>query len=149
MSRAGFVAIVLAGDRRMDDPLVEASGKGCKALLPIAGSPMILHVLGALDASPSIATVHLSGPPATALRSEPALLTRLDSGAMYWRESSGTPSTSASDPSRRTRTPTAGAVERARHRRSRSNSLAPAGWIPKYGSAGQRWRPSKTLIRFF
>ena len=97
MSRAGFAAIVLAGDRRMDDPLVEASGKGCKALLPIAGSPMILHVLGALDASPSIATVHLSGPPATALRSEPALLTRLDSGAMYWRESSGTPSTSASD----------------------------------------------------
>jgi CTP:molybdopterin cytidylyltransferase MocA len=90
-------AIVLAGDRRQDDPLVVASGRGCKALLPIAGRPMILHVLDALKSAACISSVHLSGPPIEAARADPELLERLDAGAVRWRASGATPSTSASD----------------------------------------------------
>jgi len=93
----GFAAIVLAGDRRVDDPLVVASGKGCKALLSIAGSPMIMHVLRALEASTEVASVHLSGPPAPALHEEPELDARISDGRVGWRASGPTPSTSASD----------------------------------------------------
>ncbi len=97
MNDRGFAAIVLAGDRRADDPLVVSSGKGCKALLSIAGSPMVLHVLRALDASTDVASVHISGPPAPALREEPELSARISDGRLAWRAPGPTPSTSASD----------------------------------------------------
>lgn len=95
MSEGRFTAIVLAGDRRPDDPLVLASGKGCKALLPIAGRPMILHVLESLSNTALIKDVCLSGPPGAALEAEPRLRSAVDTGAVSWRESGPTPSTSA------------------------------------------------------
>ena len=97
MTIGRFEAVLLAGDRRADDPLVLASGQGCKALLPIAGKPMILHVLDALGNSPEIARVHLSGPPLTALQSNAELRMQIDRGVVSWRASGPTPSTSASD----------------------------------------------------
>jgi hypothetical protein len=49
-----FAALVLAGDRTPDDALLVASGHGCKALLEIAGVPMVLRVLEALGAAAEI-----------------------------------------------------------------------------------------------
>ena len=95
MSTPRFTAVVLAGDRRADDPLVVASGKGCKALLPIAGKPMILHVLKTLGESPAIRTVSLSGPSADAVAGEPQLRDDIAAGRILWRASGPTPSTSA------------------------------------------------------
>lgn len=95
MSVPRFAAVVLAGDRRADDPLVIASGKGCKALLPIAGKPMILHVLKTLGESPVISGVCLSGPSAAAVQAEPLLRDDIAAGRIRWRASGPTPSTSA------------------------------------------------------
>ncbi|MFM7786391.1 MAG: MobA-like NTP transferase domain containing protein, partial [Gammaproteobacteria bacterium] len=74
----GFVAIVLAGDRRADDPLVIASGRGCKALLGIAGRPMLLRVLDAVRSCPGIVKLRLRGPPAASIPSVHELQQLLD-----------------------------------------------------------------------
>ena len=39
ISPARFTAVVLAGDRRPDDPLVRQTGACCKALVTIDGRP--------------------------------------------------------------------------------------------------------------
>ncbi|MFM7273237.1 MAG: NTP transferase domain-containing protein [Gammaproteobacteria bacterium] len=93
----GFVAIVLAGDRRADDPLVIASGRGCKALLEIAGRPMLLRVLDAVRGCPGIVKLRLSGPPAASIPSVPELQQLLDSAALDWQPPGPTPSTSAGE----------------------------------------------------
>jgi GTP:adenosylcobinamide-phosphate guanylyltransferase len=90
-----FAAIVLAGDRRVDDPLAQASGHGCKALLEIAGQPMLLRVLDALGASASVEAIHLSGPSEASLAGSAALRARLDQGWVRWHAPGPTPSTSA------------------------------------------------------
>lgn len=92
-----FTAIVLAGDRRADDPLVLASGRGCKALLDIAGRPMLLRVIESVRACPGIARLRLSGPPAASMASVPELQSLLASGAVDWQPPGPTPSTSAGE----------------------------------------------------
>jgi GTP:adenosylcobinamide-phosphate guanylyltransferase len=58
---AAFSAIVLAGKRdgRLD-PLAANAGVSHKCLVPVAGKPMLLHVLEALDASPGVARIVVS-----------------------------------------------------------------------------------------
>ncbi len=58
---AGFSAIVLAGKRdgRLD-PLAANAGVSHKCLVPVAGKPMLLRVLEALDASPGIDKIVVS-----------------------------------------------------------------------------------------
>lgn len=58
---SGFSAIVLAGKRdgRLD-PLAANAGVSHKCLVPVAGKPMLLHVLEALDAAPRIARIVVS-----------------------------------------------------------------------------------------
>lgn len=46
---AAFDVVVLAGDRGPDDPLASHAGVAGKALVPVAGRPMLEHVLGSLD----------------------------------------------------------------------------------------------------
>ncbi|MEM7498479.1 MAG: nucleotidyltransferase family protein, partial [Pseudomonadota bacterium] len=48
MTAPGWRALVLAGERPEGDPLAAAEGAPCKAFIPIAGRPMIAHVLGTL-----------------------------------------------------------------------------------------------------
>jgi GTP:adenosylcobinamide-phosphate guanylyltransferase len=48
----GLDVMVLAGDRHRHDPLVEAHGVAGKALIPVAGQPLLAHVLQALQAWP-------------------------------------------------------------------------------------------------
>lgn len=56
-----FSAIVLAGKRdgRLD-PLAAAAGVSHKCLVPVAGPPMIQHVLAALEAAPGIGRIVVS-----------------------------------------------------------------------------------------
>jgi HAD superfamily phosphoserine phosphatase-like hydrolase len=53
----GWTAIVLAGSRDEEDPLAAHFGLPLKALVPVAGTPMIAHVVSTLVQCPSIARV--------------------------------------------------------------------------------------------
>ena len=59
MTAAGRVtALVLAGRRSGGaDPMAAAAGVSHKALLPVAGVPMLLRVVSALRASPSVGRI--------------------------------------------------------------------------------------------
>ena len=54
---APLSTLVLAGSRPGQDPLLAESGLPSKALLPVAGKPMLAHVLGALAEAPGVGTV--------------------------------------------------------------------------------------------
>jgi len=52
-------ALILAGSRGPDDPMAKAAGVSHKALLPVAGVPMLLRVVEALRAMPGIACIYV------------------------------------------------------------------------------------------
>jgi CTP:molybdopterin cytidylyltransferase MocA len=52
-------ALILAGSRGPDDPMAKAAGVSHKALLPVAGVPMLLRVAEALRATPGIRRIHI------------------------------------------------------------------------------------------
>lgn len=66
-------AIVLAGTRPGPDPLLTGSGASTKALLPIAGKPMLVHVVTALRASPHIGPITILAQNSAELAAEPML----------------------------------------------------------------------------
>lgn len=57
MTSALIPALVLAGSRPGPDPLLVGTNVATKAQLPIAGVPMLVHVIRALRASPRIGTI--------------------------------------------------------------------------------------------
>jgi len=52
-----FTAVILAGSRRADDPVASVFGYQYKALVPIAGQPMVSRVVDALVASKSVKSI--------------------------------------------------------------------------------------------
>ncbi|WP_033073980.1 nucleotidyltransferase family protein [Sphingopyxis sp. MWB1] len=66
-------AIILAGSRPGPDPLLSGSGAATKALLRVAGAPMIVHVVRALRAAPEIGAIHILAQDSAALAAEPGL----------------------------------------------------------------------------
>lgn len=70
---AKISALVLAGSRPGPDPLLDGSGVSSKALLPIAGLPMLAHALRALRASPEIGTITVLAQDTAALAAEPSI----------------------------------------------------------------------------
>lgn len=61
--RRKFDALVLAGSRGPDDPLARYAGQVCKAVVPVAGQPMLGRVLDALRASDRIDSIAIVGLP--------------------------------------------------------------------------------------
>ena len=59
MTKGKFTALVMAGSRGPSDPVAQYCGVTHKALAPIAGRPMIEHVLDALAAAPSVGKIIL------------------------------------------------------------------------------------------
>ncbi len=90
-----FTAIILAGDRSPGDPLVEAAGVCCKALVPVGGKPMVQHVLEVLEQSQAVGHLVLCGPPWDALSREAALREAVAAKRCRWLESKTSPSRSA------------------------------------------------------
>ncbi|AMG73315.1 nucleotidyltransferase family protein [Sphingopyxis granuli] len=66
-------AILLAGSRPGPDPLLTGSGVSTKALLPIAGQPMLVHVVAALRASPLVGPITILAQASAELAAEPGL----------------------------------------------------------------------------
>ncbi|HEU4826248.1 MAG TPA: NTP transferase domain-containing protein [Dongiaceae bacterium] len=52
-------ALILAGSRGPDDPMAKAAGVSHKALLPVAGVPMLLRVVEAVRATACIDRIHV------------------------------------------------------------------------------------------
>ena len=53
-------ALVLAAGRGQDDPMAKAFGVTHKCLLPVAGVPMLTHVVAALKSEPVITRIAIS-----------------------------------------------------------------------------------------
>ncbi|WP_019832070.1 NTP transferase domain-containing protein [Sphingomonas sp. PR090111-T3T-6A] len=73
ISSTGFAAVVLAAQRRgVIDPLAEKAGLTHKCVVPIAGKPLIAHVVEALRATPGLARLKIVVEPemAATLREE-------------------------------------------------------------------------------
>jgi GTP:adenosylcobinamide-phosphate guanylyltransferase len=69
----GWTALVLAGQRPGVDPLAAAFGREAKALIPVAGEPMLSRVLRALAKTPQIARIIVLAQNAPDLLADPAL----------------------------------------------------------------------------
>lgn len=68
-----IAAIVLAGSRPGPDPLLSGSGVSTKALLPIAGQAMLVHVVKALRGSPLVGPITILAQDSAELAAEPGL----------------------------------------------------------------------------
>jgi len=90
-----FAAVVLAADRRSDDPVAAAAGVAAKCLAPVGGSPMAVRVVRALEASERVQRIVLCGPAEVALQGSPELLALTTAGDVTWLAPEATPSTSA------------------------------------------------------
>lgn len=90
-----FAAVVLAGDRRPDDPAARATGVPAKCLAPVGGAPMVLRVLDALAAARRVGSRIVCGPPAAVLEGQRELRERLAAGGVTWVAPEATPSASA------------------------------------------------------
>jgi molybdopterin-guanine dinucleotide biosynthesis protein A len=90
-----FSAIIMAADRNPDDPVSRAAGVACKALTPVAGTPMVLRVLDALQQSQQIGPRLLCGPPRPLLEQSGVLKAGVDAGDYGWTASRESPSASA------------------------------------------------------
>ncbi|MEY4270445.1 MAG: hypothetical protein RLZZ58_1661, partial [Pseudomonadota bacterium] len=66
-------ALILAGRRPGPDALIGDSGVATKALLPIAGRAMLVHVARALRAAPSVGAITILAQDSAALARDPAL----------------------------------------------------------------------------
>ena len=92
---AKFAAVILAGDRGAEDPLVKAAGVSCKALVPVAGRPMILRVLDALEGAAVIDSCLVCGSSDRLPGKSPELDARIASAKVRWVENQPSPSRSA------------------------------------------------------
>src|SRR5210317_1603958 len=90
-----FTAIILAADRNAHDPLLEASGVCCKALIKINGTPMLQRVVTALLSSTRVETILLSGPAREHLANSEFLENALNTEQIRWRAAGDSPSSSA------------------------------------------------------
>ena len=54
---SGWTALVLAGSRPTGDPLAAAMGASHKALIPVAGEPMVMRPLKTLLGNPNIGRI--------------------------------------------------------------------------------------------
>ena len=90
-----FTALVLAGQRARGEPVAEAAGLSHKCLVPVAGVPMLVRVITALDASTSVdrIVVSIEDPGLVDTLSEHSSLR--DSGRLLALESARSPSLSA------------------------------------------------------
>jgi CTP:molybdopterin cytidylyltransferase MocA len=90
-----YHAVILAADRSPNDPLLHHAGVSSKSLVEIGGTPMILRVLKALEASEEVGQRLLSGPSWSSVEQAAGLREMIRSGAVQWLENQATPSTSA------------------------------------------------------
>jgi GTP:adenosylcobinamide-phosphate guanylyltransferase len=90
-----FTALVLAGERGEPEALTENSGAGCKALVPVGGTPMLYRVLDALSDSTEVGSILMSGPDRAQLEHSSHLTQGMTAGRWDWGQPGPSPATSA------------------------------------------------------
>lgn len=90
-----FNAVVLAADRGEGDPVAVAAGVAAKCLSPVAGTPMVLRVIRALQQSARVDLILLCGPALEVLQSAPEVRELVDGKRIRWIGAQRTPSASA------------------------------------------------------
>jgi GTP:adenosylcobinamide-phosphate guanylyltransferase len=90
-----FTAVVLAGDRRPDDPVARTAGVRSKALAVVGGRPMARRVLDALGAAGEVRARILCGPGRDVLEHDAGLRTLVAEGHVAWLAPEATPGASA------------------------------------------------------
>ena len=93
----GVTALVPAGRRPGVDPLAAHFGADFKAVIPIRGEPMVLHVVRALLASPRIGRVVILTQEPDSFLSRPDLAWMAGEPRILWRRSSDSVSASVLD----------------------------------------------------
>ena len=93
---SAFTGLVLAGRRGPDDPLAQSVGASHRALIEIAGAPMLLRVVTALRASQSVGRIIVSIDEPQALRGAPEIDALLAEGELEVHTSLSSPSRSVS-----------------------------------------------------
>ncbi len=90
-----FTALVLAGQRARGEPVAEAAGLTHKCLVPVAGVPMLVRVITALEASAAVDRIAISIEVPDLLQTLPELSALIASGRLLAVTAAGTPSLSA------------------------------------------------------
>ncbi|MDG5494362.1 NTP transferase domain-containing protein [Niveispirillum sp. BGYR6] len=93
---SGVTTLVLAGSRGPEDPVAKLGGVSHKAFVPVAGVPMLLRVVRALLASPSIGTIHVAIERPDLVQADTELAPLLASGRLRLLPAEGSPSRSVS-----------------------------------------------------
>lgn len=88
--------LVLAGSRGPEDPVAKLMGVSHKAFAPIAGVPMLVRVVRALIASPSVGMVHIAIERPELVEQHPELGLLLAGGRIALLPAEGSPSRSVS-----------------------------------------------------
>jgi GTP:adenosylcobinamide-phosphate guanylyltransferase len=82
-----IATLVLAGSRPGADPLLAGTGLSSKALLPVAGTPMLARVLNALALTPGIGTITVVAQDTAPLAAHPAIAA--SAASVIWHNSPG------------------------------------------------------------
>ena len=90
-----MTAIVLAGQRDGEDALAQHTDATCKAVIEIAGIPMLMRVLETLGASSSLSNIIISGPSLDTVSKLEQLDHRIQEGQIGWMPPQASPSSSA------------------------------------------------------
>ena len=77
-----YAALVLAGRRSADDPLAAAAGATHRALLEIAGEPMLERVVARLEARAEVASLAISTDAPELIAASPGLAPRIERDAL-------------------------------------------------------------------
>jgi CTP:molybdopterin cytidylyltransferase MocA len=95
MNAHRFTAVILAADRGAPDPLVDASGACCKAMVKNDGTPMLERVVRALMDSSRVDRIVISGAQEQQLPGSQFLAGALAHGDIRWTKPQESPSNSA------------------------------------------------------
>lgn len=95
MKATRYAVIALAGDRGPDDPVARATGAPCKALSPVAGTPLIWRLVDTLKQMDTLGPILMVGPSRAILAANPTLEPALADAGIRWIEPGDSPSISA------------------------------------------------------
>jgi GTP:adenosylcobinamide-phosphate guanylyltransferase len=91
-----MATLVLAGSRGAEDPVAKLMGVSHKAFAPIAGVPMLVRVVRALTASPSVGMIHVAIERPELVEQHPELALLLAGGRIALLPAEGSPSRTVS-----------------------------------------------------
>jgi len=79
-----IVALVPAGERGAGDPVAKLSGVSSKVLAPLAGTPLVIRVLNALQATGRVDSIVLIGPDPASIERCPQLRDEISRDDITW-----------------------------------------------------------------